>query len=95
MLKKKCGNSDHLNVSQNVDIASLPPCRKSLEQHIRRVNFQVAIWKRSHIANPEMPSPVDGHGWIVHEGYLEPLWTDGDTLPQELIDILEEVQDNL
>ena len=33
---------------------------------------KVWIWKRYHIVNPDMPSPVDGHGWIVHEGYLQP-----------------------
>ena len=95
LLKKKCGNSNLLTVSNNVDIASLPPCKKSLEQHIKRVNYQVAIWKRSHIANPDIPPPTEGHGWTHHDGYLEPLWIDGDTLPLELIDILEEFDSDM
>lgn len=94
MLKTKCGNSDKLSVSNNVDIASLPPCRDSLEQHVRRVNYQVAIWKKANIAIPEIPHPTDGHGWVHRDGHMEPLWTRTEILPQTLVDIIEDVQDS-
>ena len=30
----------------------------------------------------DIPSPSDGHGWQVVDGQLEPLWFDGDFVPQ-------------
>ena len=72
-----------------MDMATLPPCREALEQHIRRVNYQVAIWKRSHIANPDIPPATDSHGWTIIDGKLEPLWYDGDMLPKQLTDIVD------
>ena len=38
--------------SSNFDLASLPPCRSALQQHIYRSNYQVGVWKRAHIAKP-------------------------------------------
>ena len=38
-------------------------------------NFQVGIWKRAHIAQPDVPNPSQGHGWTMVDGSLEPLWT--------------------
>ena len=69
-------------------MASLPPCRNSLNQHIHRVNYQVAFWKRALEAAPEIPDP-EGHVWIEVDGQLEPLWFDGPLLPQQLADVAE------
>ena len=41
-LMKKCGNE--LNSSRNVGTGSLPPCKRSLLQHVQRANYQVGIW---------------------------------------------------
>ena len=90
MMNELCSKNDNnLDRLKVVDMAKLPPCRRSLEQHIRRVNFQVAIWKRAHIATPDVPSPNDGHGWTLLEGKLEPLWYVGRVLPHELTDIAD------
>ena len=70
-------------------MAKLPPCRRSLEQHIRRVNYQMGIWKRAHLVNTDIPVPIDGHGWTLVNGKLEPLWYEGHVLPQQLADIAE------
>jgi len=67
-------DTDSRSTSRNVDIGTLPPCRK----------------KRGHIANPDLPDASDGHGWTMCDGTLEPLWFDGDVLPQQLTDIVEE-----
>ncbi len=71
--------------TKNIDLGSLPPSRKSLEQHLLRANYQVAIWKNSHIPNPQIPC-AEGHGWMNVDGRLEPKWFEGDMLPQLLID---------
>ena len=50
----------------------------------------MAIWKQSHIPEPSIPNPTEGHGWTVDSGSMQPLWTDELVLPQELGDILED-----
>ncbi|KAL2089326.1 hypothetical protein ACEWY4_014014 [Coilia grayii] len=78
------------SIPVNVDMSSLPPCQKSLTQHIRRVNFQVAVWKRASIAHPMIPSAVQGHGWLMTDNGLQPLWYEGESHPENLQDLCEE-----
>ena len=40
-----CKGKEHEASLRNVDMTLLPPCRRTLEQHAVRVNYQVAIWK--------------------------------------------------
>ena len=84
---------EELNKPRNMDMSKVPPCRKSLEQHIRRVNYQVAIWKRSHVPKPDVPVANESHGWTLVDGKLEPLWFDGSALPKELINIQDQPRD--
>jgi hypothetical protein len=90
LLKAKCGNTERIDHTKNIDFGTFPPCRDSLVEHVNRVNFQVAVWKRAHIALPEVPNPSPNHGWIWQDNILEPLWTRGDILPQRLVDILDD-----
>ncbi len=80
-----CGNKRSDSLLRNFDMASLPPCKKSLHCHIDRVNYQVAIWKRSHVATPDIPGP-ERHGWICRNGLLVPHWFDGEEMPAQLPD---------
>lgn len=60
---------------------------------MKRVNFQVGILKRAHIAKPDIPDPIEGHGWTFDEnGMMVPTWTDSDIMPVELVDILERTE---
>ena len=69
-----------------MDMATLPPCQKCLEQHIKQVNYQVVIWKRSNELHPHIPPPGDDHGWVDGEdGMMGPLWIRGIILATELI----------
>ena len=83
ILQQKCGGPDgSIDVTRNIDLGQLPLCASVLHQHIRRVNYQVAIWKRANIPQPDIPNPTNGHGWRVGDGgNLEPLWFEGDILP--------------
>ena len=87
-LKKMCGKDGSIK-STSLDLSYFPPCQRSLIHHIRRANYQAAIWRRSHVAQLSIPPP-DGHGWVINEdtGLTEPLWFDGNTKPQTLLDIL-------
>ena len=83
MMKEKCGTEETIS-PHNIDLATLPRA-----VHIRRVNYQVCVWKRAHELFPEVPSPLEGHGWTMVNGCMEPLWTDGDILPTRMLDILD------
>ena len=60
MLREKCGGTDGINLSQNVDLCQFPPCQKALQQHIRHTNYQTFIWKAAD-PRPRAPSVADGH----------------------------------
>ena len=91
MLKEKCGDEE-INSSLNVDLSTLPSCRRTLKQHVRRVNFQVAIWKRAHIPNPDVPDAAEG--WGNGDWCLQPLWIENEyelVLPDSVVkDLLQE-----
>ena len=55
VLKQKC-----INLERNNDLSQFTPCRKTLSQHIRRVN-QTGIWKLAHIPKPNIPLAINGH----------------------------------
>ena len=87
-LNAKCGGNDDLTQSKQFDLASLPPCRSVLEQHVLRSNFQTRIWKLANIPKPSVPRADEGHGWIQEDGVMMPKWTEGEVMPRQLIDLL-------
>ena len=82
-IKQKCdGETD---ATKNLDLAALPPCKKVLIQHIRRVS----IWKNAHVAKPTIPDPCENHGWTRKNGDLEPLWfLEREIVPEAMVDFL-------
>jgi hypothetical protein len=60
------------------------------KNHLKRVNYQVGIWKRAHIAKPVYPEPTHDNGWQCVDGMIEPIWVSGDFIPQQLADVLVE-----
>ena len=91
MIKEKCGD-DVLNANHNVDMATMPPCKRTLREHIKRCNFQVVIWKKASEACPDVPPPFPAHGWTKNDGELVPFWTQEEELilPQEMVELLTE-----
>lgn len=85
-LNELCSQSGILP-SKNIDMSGMPPCKQSLIQHIRRVNYQVAVWKRAHIAFPTVPKASESHGWKVEDDIIQPVWYEGNIVPQILADI--------
>ncbi|KAJ8386349.1 hypothetical protein AAFF_G00174460 [Aldrovandia affinis] len=82
-IKKICGSSLELRQGLSVDLSTFPPCKEVLLEHMKRVNFQVCVWKRAHEHYPEIPSPLD-HGFHINSetGKLEPLWFEGASSPK-------------
>ena len=74
LMQAKCVKEDgSIDAKLKFDMASLPPCKHSLEQHIRRVNYKVNIWKSSMTADQEVPCATNGHGWTLVNNIIEPL----------------------
>ena len=53
----------------------LPPTRHALRKHIRRANYQTAIWKRSLESHPEISSSSE-NGWKIANEQLKIDWND-------------------
>ncbi|KAG1683376.1 hypothetical protein GQR58_010026 [Nymphon striatum] len=94
MIASKCGGQTGLEIKleRKVDLSSLPPPRSCLNEHIRRVNYQVGIWKRAHIPKPIIPEATDDHGWVKRNCEIEPKWSAGDVIPPKLADVLEKME---
>jgi len=56
------------------------------------VNYQVGVWKRANIPQPDLLDPVEGYGWTNENGLLEPNRSGNDVLPVEHADILETIE---
>ena len=89
VFKKCCGKENQLNPHKSTEWSSFPTPRACLRQHIKRVNYQMEIWKRAHILKPVIPIPTDDNGWILVNKAIESKWCDGDILPTHPADILD------
>ena len=68
MLRIKCGGTDGIDLSRNVDLGQFPPCLNALPPHSRRANCQTCIWKAADIPRARAPQATDGHRWAAaHE----------------------------
>jgi hypothetical protein len=90
IIGKCCSTGETFDASKNIDLGVLPPCRNCLREHLERVNYQVGLWKRAHIAKPVYPGPTHYNGWQCVDGMSEPKWVSGDFIPQQLVDTLVE-----
>ena len=72
------GPGNVLTNSDGIDFSLLPPCRSTLQMHIKRVNYQTLLWKKSTISFPDLP-PAEEHGWkVTLDGDLDYNWCAGD-----------------
>ncbi|XP_065184634.1 uncharacterized protein LOC135815285 [Sycon ciliatum] len=67
--------------------AQLPPCADSLEQHVKRANYQAGVWKRALVASPDLPS-ISDHGWRVDDSNVMIMWGLLPPAPPELMAII-------
>ena len=83
-LLRKCGNE--FSNTRNVDMSSLPPCKRSLVQHVRRVNYKVGVWRQAHLPKSDIPNPIPDHGWEMKDDQT-------DILEQDLSEENEDLSD--
>ena len=75
-----------INVKKKIELCSLSTFKKALIPHIRRANFQMAIWRRADTPLIASPKLTDGHGWHADDdGSMMPLLFVGDRLQEVLI----------
>jgi hypothetical protein len=79
--------STSINIVEFI-ITSIAFCQTCNIFHLKRVNYRVGIWKRTHIARPVYPEPTHENGWQCVDGMIEPKWVSGDFLPKQLADVL-------
>ena len=82
-----------LTHSDGIDMSLLPPCQKSLREHIKRANYQAMIWNSADKACPNLPSP-NGHGWHISGENIEITWFSGSLMPEDLMEIVSTSEDN-
>ena len=73
---------------KKVDLAKFLPCQRLLLPHFRRANYRCRQFNLSHVQRPEIPEPGPANGWSNSEGFLEPHWSDGPVLPENLNDLV-------
>ena len=74
---------------KKINCASLPPCAKSMGNHIKRAHFIAMIWKRADQMDPtNRMRPVD-YGWRELQNGLEPDWFPGHPVPESLTQPLD------
>ena len=89
MHQKIVGEDNDLTMKSKVDFSRLPPCQDSAIPHFYRVNHRVGVFKRGLQQIPEIPKCYDpNQGWLKNDETIEPIWSLGPILPQSLIDLL-------
>ena len=69
---------------KKISCASLPPCEKAFQNHIKRANYVAKLWRRScQNDTTGGVSPLDS-GWNLNLGMYEPEWFTGNCLPATL-----------
>ena len=77
-----------LSSYSGVDMSLLPPCKSSLDMHVRRANYQAYVWLHAHENYPDLPK-IEESGWRFNErGQIDYDWVKEQIVPQELVEIL-------
>lgn len=63
---------------------AMPPCKDALIQHIKRSNYQAAIWKKAAMPLTNCPSPV-GNGWQLEADDYKIVWNTCPIAPKDII----------
>jgi len=71
--------------TQTTDPCRLPPCQSAAHNHLRRANYQAAIWRMCLESCPDVPSP-HGHGWIVPDSEVAIKWLDVSPAPTAVME---------
>ena len=65
--------------------SSMPPNKDALCLHVKRANYQAAIYKRALDPHPAVPSP-HGHGWKINGDDISIHWMDLPPAPNSVME---------
>lgn len=74
---------------KNFDASSLPPCKTELFQQFLRANYISSIWNYAHEKQPTIFTP-EQNGWRLEENQFHFHWFDGDQLPRDVGESLQQ-----
>ena len=87
---QKCATLNELRyllaTTTDKQASQLPPTEDAFKQHSLRARYQTVIWCSSHIAKPELESPV-GNGWYRDTTGLHPTMFTQESAPAEVRDL--------
>ena len=72
--------------SKGLENDKLPPCKDSLMMHIKRANYQCALWKQATEKYPCIPSPTE-NGWVKESNGLKPVFMTQEAVPKHLVEL--------
>ena len=73
---------DPLATIKKTNCASLPPCNKTLSNHVKRAQFVSMMWKRADQTDPTGEANPTDYGWKENNNRLEPDWFQGRSVPE-------------
>lgn len=74
---------------KNFDASSLPPCETELFQQFLRANYIASIWNNANEKQPSIFTP-ENNGWTLEENQYHFHWFDGDQLPGDVSESLQQ-----
>jgi len=69
---------------KKINCASLPPCTKTLLNHIKRAQYVARMWKRADETNPTGEASPTDYAWKLNQNCFEPDWFPGSSVPESL-----------
>ena len=75
---------ESLATIEKINRASLPPCNKTLGNHVKRAQFVSMMWKRADQTDPTGEANPTDYGWKENSNRLEPDWFPGRSIPETL-----------
>ena len=73
---------------KGINPSSLPPCKASLVEKIKRSHFVASVWKRATLSDTVVLDPEE-YGWKLQDGHYVINWYDGQQVPDDIYEKLE------
>ena len=75
------------STSREKSLLKLPPSEPAFIQHVKRAAWQARVWMNSHLAQPDVGSPLD-NGWQLQDEKVVPIYFEGPTSAELLKGLL-------
>ena len=85
---------DPLSDIRKNNCGSLPPCAKTLQNHLKRAHYVAKMWKRADQAHPTSRTNPANYGWKLTENCFQPDWFSGSSVPESVTAPLSENTDS-